>query len=293
MVKGRDGQQRRRTRPARQRRPVPAQPRWPADHAAGRRLGIRPAEDQPRGDRRVPDRDQHVRHHAGPIDRDAGAGDLRARAPTTCAASTYGFFRSDSFNAADPVANKVLPFENQQVGVTLGGPVIQNRMHFFGVLRIRAAARRRRFLRRRGSRTRPSQFETKPINKNYLGRRRLSAVVHGQLHRSAGSVGRSTTRSRSASGTRASVDGGTAQAVVLDQRLRHLDARREHQPDDAGARRLQPLLLVQRCDSVERRAVPQHAVLRAGVPVSRPDHRRRSRTTRTTPGRTPTAAGWM
>ena len=31
---------------------------------------------QPRGDRRVPDRHQHVRHHAGPIGRHPGAGDL-------------------------------------------------------------------------------------------------------------------------------------------------------------------------------------------------------------------------
>ena len=60
----------------RHRRPVPAQSRRPADHAARRRLGLRSAEGQPRGDRRVPDRHQHVRHHAGPVDRHAGAGDL-------------------------------------------------------------------------------------------------------------------------------------------------------------------------------------------------------------------------
>ena len=45
-------------------------------------------------------------------------------------------------------------------------------------------------------------------------------------------------------------------------------------------------------DPVERRAVPQHAVLRAAVQRSRPDARRAAELSRTTRGRTPTAAGW-
>ncbi len=45
--------------------------------------------------------------------------------------SGYGFFRSDSFNAPDPVANKVLPYSNQQVGATLGGPIVKDKIHFF------------------------------------------------------------------------------------------------------------------------------------------------------------------
>ena len=61
------------------RRSVPAQSRRPADHAARRRIGFRSAQGQPRGDRRVPDRDQHVRHHPGALHRDAGAGDLALR----------------------------------------------------------------------------------------------------------------------------------------------------------------------------------------------------------------------
>src|SRR5215831_7112779 len=36
--------------------------------------------------------------------------------------STYGFFRSDKFNAADPVRGIVLPYSDQQAGFTLGGP---------------------------------------------------------------------------------------------------------------------------------------------------------------------------
>ncbi|MCU1385848.1 MAG: hypothetical protein JWL71_4545 [Acidobacteria bacterium] len=45
--------------------------------------------------------------------------------------STYGFFRSDSLNAADPVALKVLPYSNQQVGFTLGGPIVKDKVHYF------------------------------------------------------------------------------------------------------------------------------------------------------------------
>ena len=47
------------------------------------------------------------------------------------AGSVYGYFRNDSFNAPDKVANRVLPYENQQVGGTLGGPIVHDRMHYF------------------------------------------------------------------------------------------------------------------------------------------------------------------
>jgi len=46
--------------------------------------------------------------------------------------SVYGFFRDDSFNAADPITNKVLPYQNQQVGAAGGGPIVKDKMHFFG-----------------------------------------------------------------------------------------------------------------------------------------------------------------
>jgi hypothetical protein len=45
--------------------------------------------------------------------------------------SVYGFFRDDKFNAADPVANKVLPYENQQIGGAFGGPIVKDKLHFF------------------------------------------------------------------------------------------------------------------------------------------------------------------
>jgi len=43
----------------------------------------------------------------------------------------YGFFRDDSFNAKDPVANRVLPYQNQQIGGAFGGPIKKDKTHFF------------------------------------------------------------------------------------------------------------------------------------------------------------------
>ena len=49
----------------------------------------------------------------------------------TMSGSFYGFFRDDSFNAPDPVANRVLPYQNQQVGGSLGGPIVRDKVHYF------------------------------------------------------------------------------------------------------------------------------------------------------------------
>src|SRR5258708_4893525 len=47
------------------------------------------------------------------------------------AGSLYGFFQSDKLNAADHVAARVLPFSNQQVGASVGGPIVRDRIHYF------------------------------------------------------------------------------------------------------------------------------------------------------------------
>src|SRR5712692_5575255 len=47
------------------------------------------------------------------------------------AGSAYGFFRDDRFNAPDPVANRVLPYQNQQIGGALGGPIVKDKIHYF------------------------------------------------------------------------------------------------------------------------------------------------------------------
>jgi hypothetical protein len=42
-----------------------------------------------------------------------------------------GFFREDSWNAPDHVANRVLPYSDQQLSTTFGGPIRRDRIHFF------------------------------------------------------------------------------------------------------------------------------------------------------------------
>ena len=49
----------------------------------------------------------------------------------TLAGTFGGYFRSDKFNAEDFIAHRVLPYSNQQVSGTLGGPIVKDRIHFF------------------------------------------------------------------------------------------------------------------------------------------------------------------
>ena len=42
-----------------------------------------------------------------------------------------GYFRDDSFNAPDFVAHKRLPYSNQQLSGTFGGPIKKDRVHYF------------------------------------------------------------------------------------------------------------------------------------------------------------------
>src|SRR5881396_67946 len=52
---------------------------------------------------------------------------------TNVLAGTFaGYFRDDRFNAADFVSKRVLPYSNQQLSGTLGGPIVKDRVHFFG-----------------------------------------------------------------------------------------------------------------------------------------------------------------
>jgi hypothetical protein len=45
--------------------------------------------------------------------------------------SVYGYFRDRRLNAADQYAHRVLPYADQQVGGTLGGPIIKDKMQYF------------------------------------------------------------------------------------------------------------------------------------------------------------------
>ena len=44
---------------------------------------------------------------------------------------TSGYFRTDKWNAADFIVNRVLPYANQQSSTTFGGPIKKDRIHFF------------------------------------------------------------------------------------------------------------------------------------------------------------------
>ncbi|CAN5635243.1 TonB-dependent receptor [soil metagenome] len=44
----------------------------------------------------------------------------------------FGYFRNDSLNASDPITRKVLPFSDQQYGGTIGGPIMKDKLWYFG-----------------------------------------------------------------------------------------------------------------------------------------------------------------
>ena len=45
--------------------------------------------------------------------------------------SLSGYFRHDSLNAEDFIQHRVLPYSNQQISTTAGGPIRRDRLHFF------------------------------------------------------------------------------------------------------------------------------------------------------------------
>jgi hypothetical protein len=83
--------------------------------------------------------------------------------------SVYGYFRDDSWNAKDFIANRVLPYANQQIGGAIGGPLIKDKMHFFAsferedepntILAAPAALSGQSF-----------SFDTKLVQNSFLGR---------------------------------------------------------------------------------------------------------------------------
>jgi hypothetical protein len=46
--------------------------------------------------------------------------------------SLVGNFRDSGWNSPDPVLDRVLPYSNQQISGTVGGPIMVNKLHFFG-----------------------------------------------------------------------------------------------------------------------------------------------------------------
>ena len=43
-----------------------------------------------------------------------------------------GNFRDDQFNAEHPVLDRVVPINNQQISAAVGGPIIRDKLHYFG-----------------------------------------------------------------------------------------------------------------------------------------------------------------
>ena len=50
----------------------------------------------------------------------------------TFAGTVGSYFRDDSFNAKDFIEQRVFPYSNQQVSGTYAGPIVRDRVHFFG-----------------------------------------------------------------------------------------------------------------------------------------------------------------
>jgi hypothetical protein len=51
---------------------------------------------------------------------------------TNTANGTFaGYFRNDRLNAADPIANRVIPYSDQQLSGTFGGPIRKDKIHYF------------------------------------------------------------------------------------------------------------------------------------------------------------------
>ena len=199
--------------------------------------------------------------------------------------STFGFFRSDKFNAADPVKKTVLPYQDQQAGFTLGGPVVQGQDALLRVLRVRAQPAH-------GGADADGAAERSPgsCRRTRCRRTTWSALdyqqsAEEQLLRPPCSDGRATTRSRFRAAARIRRWPSTSGTIrpTLYGTWTHVVSNNLTMQVHLGHR---PLLLVRRPDPVEHRPVLQHAVRRPGVPVSDPDASAGSRTTRTTRGRT-------
>jgi carboxypeptidase family protein/TonB-dependent receptor-like protein len=56
----------------------------------------------------------------------SGTNELRGRA--------FYFGRDNTLNARNPMASQILPFDEQRVGISCGGPLVRDRSHFFAAL---------------------------------------------------------------------------------------------------------------------------------------------------------------
>ena len=83
-----------------------------------------------RVDRRVPDRHQHVRHHAGPLGRHPGAGDLEVGHELE-RRQLLRLLPQRQAERGRPGGEDRAAVSNQQVGGTFGGPIVRDKLHYF------------------------------------------------------------------------------------------------------------------------------------------------------------------
>ena len=101
---------------------ISAECRWTAGHVEPRHR--QPGALQQRRDRGVRVHLEPVRRDAGPFVRRAGERRSPSRAPTTSPARSSATSATAAGTRQDPVLNRVLPYSNQQISGTAGGPII-------------------------------------------------------------------------------------------------------------------------------------------------------------------------
>ncbi len=109
--------------------------------------------------------------------------------------SVYGYFRDDKWNAKDFIANRVLPYANQQMGGAIGGPLVKDKAHFF--LSFERENEPNTILASLAALPGSSwSFDTKLVQNSFLGRADWQWTPERSHHRTARRTGIGATTSR-------------------------------------------------------------------------------------------------
>ena len=108
--------------------------------------------------------------------------------------AVYGYFRDDKLNAKDFIANRVLPYANQQIGAAVGGPIVRDKLHYF--LSYERENEPNTILTTPPALAGASySFDSKLVQNSFLGRGRLAAAPGRPHHHARGRTGTGATRS--------------------------------------------------------------------------------------------------